>query len=174
MIMFGFFGSGKKQDSPAPQPQNTPQQPQRIIEKGIIKSREDTAIERGHCIRDSFGTTDLDLVLERYAPEHSDIIKEIPDTQRTIRNNQKIIHGDLAFVVNKIKEQDKKLDELGKQLKAQDVAIAALQEQVRTQSEWDKRLTGKLDFLAGAIGEIYEAVLKKQLAKESEENTPQR
>lgn len=30
--MFGFFGADKKQDSPAPQPQNT--QPQKIIEKG--------------------------------------------------------------------------------------------------------------------------------------------
>lgn len=34
--MFGFFGSDKKQDSPAPQPQNTPQQPQRIIEKKVL------------------------------------------------------------------------------------------------------------------------------------------
>ena len=166
--MFGFFGSGKKKDSPAPQ------QPQRIIEKGNIKLREDTPYTRGTHICDSFGTTDLDLVLERYAPEHSDIIKEIPDTQQTIRNNQKIIHGDLGFVVNKIKEQDKKLDELGKQLKAQDVAIAALQEQLKLQNERNERLLGKLDFISGVLGEMYEAAFKKQMGKEPENKIPQK
>ena len=172
--MFGFFGSGKKQDSPAPQPQNTPQQPQRIIEKGIIKSREDTVFERGSCIRESFGTTDLDLVLERYAPEHSDMLKEIPETRQAIRKNQIQITDNQQKIYDRLKEQDKKIEEQGKLIKAQGEVITAMQEQLKLQNEWNNRLMGKLDFLSGAIGEIYEAVLEKQLTKESEKNTPQR
>lgn len=159
--MFGFFRSGKKKDSPAPQ------QPQRIIEKGNIKLREDTPYTRGTHICGSFGTTDLDLVLERYAPEHSDVLKALPKGQVQLEVNQKMIY-------DKLKEQDKKIEEQGKLIKAQGEAITAMQEQLKLQNEWTNRLTGKLDFLSGAIGEIYEAVLEKQLTKESEKNTPQR
>ena len=165
--MFGFFGSDKKQDSPAPQPQNTPQQPQRIIEKGIIKSREDTAIERGHCIRDSFGTTDLDLVLERYAPEHSDVLKALPKGQVQLEVNQKMIY-------DKLKEQDKKIEEQGKLIKAQCEVITAMQEQLKLQNEWNERLLGKLDFISGVLGEMYEGAFKKQMGKEPENKIPQK
>ena len=143
-----FFGADKKQDSPAPQPQ-------RIDERSNYGSPGDSIDEIGNrraCIARSFGTNNLDKVLERYAPEHSDILKEIPETQQTIRNNQKVIHEDLGFVVDKIKEQDKKLDELGKQLKAQDEAVAALQEKVRIQSKWNEQLVGKFDFISGTLG----------------------
>ena len=161
--MFGFFGSGKKQDSPAPQPQNTPQQPQRIIEKGIIKSREDTAIERGHCIRDSFGTTDLDLVLERYAPDHSDNVKKIP----VLNANQQVIY-------DKLKEHDKRFDEQEKLIKEQGETIAALREQVQLQNVWNERLKGKLEFISGVLGEMYEGAFKKQMGKEPENKIPQK
>ena len=159
--MFGFFGSGKKQDSPAPQ------QPQRIIEKGNIKFTDDTPYTRGSHICDSFGTTDLDLVLERYAPEQMDKIQTIFDNQRTI--------------YNKLQEQDKKIDEQGDQLKQQHAlikeqseTIAALQEQLKLQNEWNERLLGKLDFISGVLGEMYEAAFKKQMGKEPENKIPQK
>ena len=160
--MFGFFGSGKKQDSPAPQPQNTPQQPQRIIEKEGINSWPESRGTRQSSIIGTFGTDDLDMVLERYAPEHSDALKMIP----VAKANQQIIY-------DKLKEQDKKIEEQGKLIKAQVEVITAMQEQLKLQNEWTNRLTGKLDFLSGAIGEIYEAVLEKQFTKESEKNMPQ-
>ena len=172
--MFGFFGSGKKQDSPAPQPQNTPQQPQRIIEKGIIKSREDTVFERGHCIRDSFGTTDLDVVLERYAPEHSDMLKKIPETREAIRKNQVQITDNQQIIYDKLKEQDKKIEEQGKLIKAQCEAITAMQEQLKLQNERNERLLGKLDFISGVLGEMYEAAFKKQMGKEPENKIHQK
>ena len=164
--MFGFFGSGKKQDSPAPQPQNTPQQPQRIIEKGIIEkgtlySKENAgALHRGRYICDSFGTTDLDLVLERYAPEQMDKIQ-------TIFDNQFALGSDHHKIYNKLQEMEK-------QLKAQDEQIAALQEQLKLQNEWNERLLGKLDFISGVLGEMYEAAFKKQMGKEPENKIPQK
>ena len=108
--MFGFFGADKKQDSPAPQPQNTPQPPQRIIEKGSVEIEGGpTPYTRGKHICESFGTTDLDMVLERYAPEQMDKIKILGENQQAI--------------YDKLKEQDKKLQE-------QSEALVAMQEKL--------------------------------------------
>ena len=166
--MFGFFGSGKKQDSPAPQ------QPQRIIEKGNIKFRDDTPYTRGNHVCDSFGTTDLDMVLERYAPEHSDIIKGIPEIQQRILNIVNILGADHQKIYAKINEQDKKIEEQGKLIKAQGEVITAMHEQLKLQNEWNERLLGKLNFISGVLGEMYEAILKKQMGKEPENKIPQK
>ena len=151
--MFGFFGADKKQDSPAPQPQNTPQPPQRIIEKEGINSWPESRGTRQTAIIGTFGTDDLDLVLERYAPDTMDKFKTIFENQQTI--------------YDKLKEQDKKLQE-------QSEALMAMQEKLRAQEEWNERLKGNLDFLSGSIGEMYEAILKKQMGKEPENKIPQK
>lgn len=131
--MFGFFGTDKKkEDAPAPQTQQ-PAQPQRIIEKGNYKHRlGDTEGTRGNAICNTFGTTDLDLVLERYAPEQMDKIK-------SITNNQKIIYDELVDHRQKLQQ-----------------------------------LTDKMDYLFGVLGEIYEAVLKKELVKEPRCTPPEK
>ena len=161
--MFGFFGADKKQDSPAPQPQNTPQQPQRIIEKEGINSWPESRGTRQSSIIGTFGTDDLDMVLERYAPEHSDALKMIP----VAKANQQIIY-------DKLKEQDKKIEEQGKLIKAQCEVITAMQEQLKLQNEWNERLLGKLDFISGVLGEMYEGAFKKQMGKEPENKIPQK
>ena len=110
--MFGFFGADKKQDSPAPhQPQNTPQQPQRIIEKEGINSWPESRGTRQTAIIGTFGTDDLDMVLERYAPDTMDKIQ-------TIRNNQKVIHNEIGSVIDKLKEHDAKLQKMEEKLDA--------------------------------------------------------
>ena len=139
----------------------------KIIEKEGINSQDISRGTRQSSIIGTFGTDDLDLVLERYAPEHSDVLKALPKGQVQLEVNQQMIY-------DKLKEQDKKIEEQGKLIKAQCEVITSMQEQLKLQNEWTNRLTGKLDFLSGAIGEIYEAVLKKQLIKQPEDNTPQR
>ena len=129
---------------------------------------------RGHAILDSFGTTNLDMVLERYAPEHSDIIKSIPENQQKIRENQGVLGDDHQKIYDKLKEQEKKIEEQGRLLKEQGEAITAMQEQLKLQNEWNERLFGKLDFISGVLGEMYEAVLKKQIVKEPENKMPQK
>ena len=139
----------------------------KIIEKEGINSQDISRGTRQSSIIGTFGTDDLDLVLERYAPEHSDVLKALPKGQVQLEVNQQMIY-------DKLKEQDKKIEEQGKLIKAQCEVITSMQEQLKLQNEGTNRLTGKLDFLSGAIGEIYEAVLKKQLIKQPEDNTPQR
>lgn len=78
------------------------------------------------------------------------------------------------MIYDKLKEQDKKIEEQGKLIKAQVEVITAMQEQLKLQNVWNERLKGKLEFISGVLGEMYEALLKKQMGKEPENKIPQK
>ncbi len=165
--MFGFFGKDKKKD------QSSAPQPQRIDERSNYGSPGDSIDEIGNrraCIARSFGTNNLDKVLERYAPDHSDALKMIP----VAKANQQIIYDKLKEQDKKIEAQDKKIDEQNKKIDEQTVLLKDLKDSLQKQEELTARLASNLDFVSGVLGEIYEAVLKKQISKEPENKTPQK
>lgn len=97
-----------------------------------------------------------------------------PKGQVQLQVNQQMIYDKLKEQDKKIEAQDKKIEEQNKKIDEQTELLKDLKESLQRQEYWNEQLKGKLDFISGALGDMYEAVLKKQMGKESENTIPQK